>query len=496
MTNGPENKPNDCSNKNYNYKETMGTSDKACCVLTGILCFIVSLMLLFYCYKQSNTALTIIANVVTAVLDFTAILSFFGIGLKINSSVIKGVLVAAFIGLTLGAILAYTIYQLQGEFGDTNPEAHPSETAQLESENLDTEPPLPTETIPSSIAVGNGDKPTASPTPTELPSHADPVTITPDPNLSAPAQSYIIKEVYQLIEPNSTAENELIAPSADNKAFWAPFLTDKIRCLVNTDTQIDSVFINGDKVFTSFTSEANRLAEDIKTNGRNFEKQLKLIELRESAYERYPIYSLRKLLSDDYFDLAELYKSEGNLEEAYHYYLKSVEYELLAIRLCREDGSDFYIHLYNLAKRLHAIGDLQDLGTDNKMEAYYLSACLFESISKSSLPSELVGYQAGSCYYAGMLNHKLMNLAWGKNDPNSSYYFLDAYNYYVASLDYKDDEQHKNSYLADLCTWAQQYIRKFGQADGMLDSNSYKQLHDEYARRVLVTGDNQLSSPD
>ncbi len=493
MSNRPENKTysNFSSEQNFR-KKTMGTAEKICCVLTFALCVVISFLLLLFCYKYSGVV-HIIGNIVTILLGLMTILPFFGIGVKINNTLVKGMLVAAFIGLAVGGIGANSKYYLYAERTDTDPESHSSEAVISESENLNAEPAPPVETISNNPVAEND--PIASPALTEIPSHADPVTITPDPTPSESAQPYIIKDFYPLIDPGYNKESELVPLSAENKTFWSPYLANKIRYLVNIDTQINGAFINGDTKFTALTAEANRLAEDIKTNGRNFEKQLKLIELRESAYECYPTYNLRKMLSDDYFSLAELYKPEGDTEEAYRCYLKSVKYELLAIRRCQEEGDNFYIHLYNLAKRLHAIGDLQNLGMDNKMEAYYLSACLFESISKSILSIDATSYQAGSCYYAGMVNHKLMNLAWGKNDPNSSYYFLDAYNYYVASLGYDGDKQHKNSYLADLCAWAQKYIRRFGEADGMLSSSDYRQLQAEYETQALVAENDPLSSP-
>lgn len=472
MADRQENLPNSSSSNNQDFKKAI-----VYCILVCILCAVVSFFALFFNHKYSNNVLSIIINVA---LGLITIFSFFGIMVKINDPFRKAILIAALIGLAVGIVLANIIQEVHGS-DDSKPQ--PSEPSQLESETSDAKSPPPTETVPSSMTVE--DNPAGSPAPTEIPSHADPVTITPGPDSSDPADSYVIRDFYDLIDPNHTAGEDFVVPLASEKDFWGPVLADRIRDLVNTDTQLDRVLINGDKAFTSLTSAANRKAEDIKSNGRSLKKQQDLIELRESAYERYPTYGLRKLLSDDYFSLAKLYKSERKLEDAYHYYLKSIEYEFLAIRLCPEEGNDYFIHLYRLALRLHAIGDLQDLGTDNKIEAYYLSACLFESISKSSLSSESAGYQADSCYYAGIVNHKLMNLTWGEDDSNSSHYFLDSYDYYVASLNFNGDKKHKYSYLEDLCAWAQKYIRRFGKADGMLSSSEYKQHQNEYAELVL-----------
>lgn len=476
--------------ENQDSKSTTETRYIARYILISIVFFGISFVVLFYGYKYSNTVIFTITIIVTTVLALATILPFFGITLKVNSPSLKAALVAALIGLAVGFISANVIRE--GHEG-TGSGPQPSEMSQLESENPNTESLPPEEATPSTTATEENPIPTSAPT--EIPSHADPVTITPEPDSSDSADSYVIRDFYNLIDPNHTSGADFAVPSADEKDYWSPVLADRIRDLVNTDTQMNSVLINGDKEFALLTSAANEKADDIKSNGRSLEKQQALIELRESAYECYPTYGLRKLLSDDYYSLAKLYKSEHRSEDAYHYYLKSIEYEFLAIRLCPEEGDDYFIHLYRLALRLHAIGDLQDLGTDNKIVAYYLSACLFESISKSNLSPESIDYQADSCYYAGIVNHKLMNLAWGEEDPNSSHYFLDSYDYYIASLNYNGNKKHKYSYLENLCTWAQKYIKRFGKADGMLSSSEYKQLQNEYAELVLAVETDPPSDP-
>ena len=517
MENMRESKTNGTFSNDQDDGRSVGTTEKVFYFSVGFLCFIVSLAGLLLCYKRLNSVLSIIGNVVSTLLGLATLFSLFGIVWNIKKRSTKATLVAVLVGLGMGFVLASAISLLWEDHNNIDLGPQPSETVQLESDSSAGERQLPaetppsneplltteapsssepqpsTETVPSSTT--EEDAPATSSTPTEAPSHAEPIIITPNPNFSELADSHVISDFYSLISSSYAAE-DIVAPLADQKDYWSSLLTEQLGYMVNTDTQMNGVLINGDKEFGDLTRKANDLADDIESNGRSLEKQQKLIELRESAYKLYSTYNLRKLLSDDYFSLAELYKTDSKLKESYHYYLKSIEYELLAIKLCRDKGDEFYVHLYRLANRLHAIGDLRSLGTDNQIEAYYLSACLFESIAKSNLSLELIGYRAISYYYAGMSNHKLMNLAWGNEDPNSSYYFLAAYNYYDASLNFKGDEKHKNDYLADLCDWAQEYIKKYGQADGMLNSSEYRQLHDEYAKRVLAVETEPPSNPD
>ena len=43
-------------------------------------------------------------------------------------------------------------------------------------------------------------------------------------------------------------------------------------------------------------------------------------------------------------------------------------------------------------------------------------------------------------------------------------------------------------YRFQIATWAQKYIRRFGEADGMLSSSDYRQLQAEYETQALVYG--------
>ena len=307
---------------------------------------------LLLCYKRLNSVLSIIGNVVSTLLGLATLFSLFGIVWNIKKRSTKATLVAVLVGLGMGFVLASAISLLWEDHNNIDLGPQPSETVQLESDSSAGERQLPTETVPSSTT--EEDAPATSSTPTEAPSHAEPIIITPNPNFSELADSHVISDFYSLIS-SSFAVEVTVAPLADQKDYWSSLLTEQLGYMVNTDTQMNGVLINGDKEFGDLTRKANDLADDIESNGRSLEKQQKLIELRESAYKLYSTYNLRKLLSDDYFSLAELYKTDSNLKESYHYYLKSIEYELLAIKLCRDKGDEFYVHLYRLANRSHGM---------------------------------------------------------------------------------------------------------------------------------------------
>lgn len=439
-----------------------------------------------------------------------AILVFLGIEKPIRQSQAKIVVLSIFLGVLIGvfaAIMTCDVFGLRLHFGKTGQEPPP--TGQVDSSNsensydssrqdgtggetnssgqdsaassqennglpasVDGPSPVETDDI---FQGGSGN------TPTEDLDHSSPIVVPESPDGETVISCSILEDFFRTAGIEA-AELET-ALSAKDKVVWGAYLEDKIKGMVGTEPLPDSKLMNWNPEFTSKTSQANELARDIKENGADIAKLTELISLQKEAYAVCAAANLRYMLAQNYLLLAKQYKTANQWDEVYTCCLESLRYEFFSIRILTKCDDTFYIRLYDLAVRCRWIGDIDTLDLNGRIQAYYLSACLFEAASKNSFLPENEKYQSESCYYAGMANQKLLNLCWETKGRETACYLLDAYGYYKKSLDYPTDIKHKYTYLAQLCSKAQAYIKRYGQADGMFTRAEYEKLYLQYTDR-------------
>lgn len=252
---------------------------------------------------------------------------------------------------------------------------------------------------------------------------------------------------------------------------------------INSQSQPDDEAVNGNAEFTKLTKKANEIQEDIKNNGRDFEKVQEIIELREKAFDIYVTKSLCKSLASSYCELAELYLANNkNWKMAYESYVKSIEYEIIHIKLVR-DNEEYYNTIYRMAIAYQSIGEISALSYDVKKTAYYISACLYEIAYEYAVNEADEEMVSKSSYYAGLTNHKLVTLSKSNKESDRNYYIVDALNYYEKSLDYKDDPKQLDNlytYIIQVCNNAKDYINYYGKRENMLSNKEYNEKIDKY----------------
>lgn len=278
----------------------------------------------------------------------------------------------------------------------------------------------------------------------------------------------------------SLAETDL-EHSPSNKEVWIAMIADATKLQINSDSEPDDALINGTKDFTDKTRRANQIEQEVQ--GWDVDSLNKIIWLREEAYDIYPTKSLRHLLASDYHDRARSFLLQKDWHSAYEYYLKSIQYEILYIRLLPEINDDYYKHLYNIAVLYQCIGDIPVIDEVYKTEAYYLSACFFELVCKNDFAPQNRDSGFLSSYYAGMVNHKLYLIGWRDRNRDCYHYLLDAFAYYEKSIsfdDYRKQRVYQYDYLSQLCAHAQKYISYFGRAEKLKTTSEYKALEVRY----------------
>jgi len=77
-----------------------------------------------------------------------------------------------------------------------------------------------------------------------------------------------------------------------------------------------------------------------------------------------------------------------------------------------------------------------------------------------------------------MVNHKLLVLGRIENFKETKVYIIDSYDYYAKSTSYENYRKQRplqNQYLGQICSYAQDYIRKYGAQSDLLSSKEYKE---------------------
>ena len=293
------------------------------------------------------------------------------------------------------------------------------------------------------------------------------------------------RTLLSVIDPN--LELNTIEFAVENKTVWCAVISDTVKEKVNSDSQPSDDIVNGTTEFTRRTRQANDIEKDLAENGMDYEKLLNKIRLREEAYEIFQIKPLRRLLASDYHSLARIYSRNKIWDKAYAFYLKSIEFEMLYIRLCQRMDDDYFMHLYNIAILYQCIGDMSVIEPSYRTQAYFLSACFFEAVCKNTFDKENEQFGFFCSYYAGMLNHKLSLLSWRETGRETGYYLYDAIAYYELSLEFENYQKQRSyqyQYLSELSNLAQRYIRLYGRVSGMLTSSEYKQMELDYSARA------------
>lgn len=247
----------------------------------------------------------------------------------------------------------------------------------------------------------------------------------------------------------------LSPPIAKNKGEWEPRLSDTIKETVNTDSQPSSNEINGNKAFGDWTRRANQLESEI--TGLDAEKLFEIIDCREQAFKVFETKDLRLLLFNDYHKVARYYRLNTDWMKAYEYYIKSIEYRTRHIRALSKMDSEYFNDLYEMAILYHCIGDMPTITDEYRTEAYFLSTCLMEVVSKNTSDEGTSELGFFSSYYAGMINHKQALLGLRSHADGTDIFINDGYRYYEKSLDfegYKKQRNYQYQYLADLCQCA------------------------------------------
>lgn len=476
-------------------------------ILGALVIILLSAIIGCCCFDifNNSTVVRIINVIVMFLTSLITILAFFGIGITISSKRARALLVTICVGVGIGALISILICDVAGLRLKIIPAEKPDASVQIDSTTVSSEAGESDESEHNEEPgkqntdqsywnkTSQADLTNSSSTLSEDDNHlqeddtSPPVEAT-DYNNPISATDTIGKDEsisYTIVEDffhatNIESVDDSIPLSAKNKIAWGAAFEDKIRMLVGTESLPNSYGMNWNPEFSSKTAQANKIEEDIKNNGVDISKLSNLIALRKEAYEIYPTENLRYLLSNNYFQLARQHKVASQWKEAYDCYLESAKYEVLYIKTLPSHNDSYYIHLFALAVRFHAIGDISALNLESKIEALYLATCLFEATSKNNFSKVHEKYQSDSYYYAGMTNHKLVNLCWKTKHRDTYHYFEEACAYYLKSLDYLTDTKHKYTFLAQLYTWAQEYIQRYGRADGMLTLAEYKELADKY----------------
>ena len=290
-----------------------------------------------------------------------------------------------------------------------------------------------------------------------------------------------VPSLVAVIEPD--LERMELSRTPENQNAWSALLADTVKRKILSDSQPEDDLVNGNPAFTRRTQEANELQAALSDNGMDPDKLKAIIQLREEAYDIYATKGLRHLLASDYHRWAKACSQVKDWEQTYEYYLKSIEFEIIYIRLVPELNDEYFDHLYNIATIYQCLGDIPTLKADDKKDAYFLSACFYEIVCKHTFDSsdEKTGFL--SAYYAGMVHHKLYLLGWRERIRASEVYLCDAIAHYEKSLEFSDygkQRHYQYDFLAQMSGHAQKYIQYFGQPASMLTKAEYRDMEMRY----------------
>lgn len=326
---------------------------------------------------------------------------------------------------------------------------------------------------------------TPTPTPTAIqagiesnPDAKNPIIITPHPDQEAPIIQHVRLDFLNLLHLDTSEQDTLEFTSGNIHLCMATFV-DEIKKTVSTEGSYDA---NGniDKSFQEKTKLANDLYAEYDEHPDKIETIDLIIQYREEAYNIIPMPSLCNLLADDYYRLALEYKKIEDQGNTYQCYYSAVKWELAYIRSLRQIDDSFYSALYFIATAYYGIGNSDWLPDIDRIDAHYISACLYGAASKNTFAGGDKQYL--SCIYAGMANHALLNLSANIDPSEHALYFTEAYTYYTQAVNFPSkDKKRIYEYLYQICTWAEQHSTTYPESLP-LDSTTYRSYADEYKR--------------
>lgn len=306
-----------------------------------------------------------------------------------------------------------------------------------------------------------------------------PLALTiPDEDESGKIERNVLSDIYTIM--GETNLEEKIEITANNFSANMAYLKGIIDRLINTDVHPGDSEVNRDRDFTSLTTRANRLQNEIKENGVSIDKQIELISLREQAYDLHSTCGLRSLLAYDYAELARLQEHEKDYVQAYQNYIHAIEYDFLHIRALSQADDAYYTSVFNIAVWCAKIGTIADMSEGSKREAHYIAACLFR-LALENHQSETFSDRWERCYkYTADEYHSLFILTRNTDRLQAISYFNMAFQLYQQSVDFSQYTKDVAENLTQLCDWAISYINKYGSAGEMLNRDEYKELRDKY----------------
>lgn len=268
-----------------------------------------------------------------------------------------------------------------------------------------------------------------------------------------------------LLDVISPKLKDLLPPiQASKKSEWEARISDTIKGTINTDSQPSNDVVNGNGEFAKLTRMANKTEIDLNENGMDSKKLFDMVNHREQAFDIYQTSGLRSRLANDYHRVARYYRFDEEWESSYKYYLKSIEFFLRHIRILSQAGDMYFKDLYQIAILYQCIGDIPVIQKEYRTQAYFLSTCFMEIVSKNTTAESMEEYGFLSSYYAGMINQKqaLLGLYSGTT-ADIDVFIRDGIEYYKRSLgfeNYKLQRSYQYEYLADLCQCAQNFLLK------------------------------------
>lgn len=393
---------------------------------------------------------------------------------------VGGVLVAYFLVYMHSCATTDSIAQLPETSVDSSPafeEIQVSESKNPDSDNSAEHmtPSLLTDEVKSGLSTD-----TDIVSPETVIAHVDSLDRT---GVMAPPET--LPSLVSVID--SDLERMDISRTPENQNAWSALLADTVKATILSDSQPEDNLVNGNAAFTGRTQKANELQADLSSNGMNPDKLKEVLRLREEAYDIYATKGLRHLLASDYHRWAKVCLQAKNWEQAYEYYLKSIEFELLYVRLVPELNDEYFDHLYNIATIYQCLGDIPTLKAADKKDAYFLSACFYEIVCKHTFDLSDEETSFLSAYYAGMVHHKLYLLGWRERIRTSEVYLCDAIAHYEKSLEFSDygkQRRYQYDFLAQMCGHAQKYIQYFGQPASMRTKAEYRDMEMYYLERA------------
>lgn len=339
----------------------------------------------------------------------------------------------------------------------------PSEEGGNEENDVENTPTIePSPSLPSIVADG---------------AIVEPITVTPQPSDTDVVLQNVQADYFELICFENEGQDHTSFTAGEIEKWKAEFL-QATRELIGTRKANNARNVNQVR-FESLTMEANILEQQLSEQLDQIAALQEIIQLREDACEIRSTQSLCNMLLNNYMSMAKEYTTKGDAENAYQSYYSAAKWALAHIQGIDEVDDNYYQELYYIATAYQRIGSLEGLSDEDKIDANYISLCLFEAVSQNLTSGGNMQYL--SCIYAGMVSHNLLNLDAEAAPEDQVGYFEESYAYYKKALETPNkDEKNIYGYLNQICAWAEQYSRTKKGKPFLQDAEVYKELAAEY----------------